>query len=71
MSTVKLEIYREHPGLCPSLIGRWQDFKILNPGKGHDINMLLQAKGKGGVAMGLQKPRRTALCNEMRTEISY
>lgn len=46
MSTVKLEIYRECPGLCPSLIGRWQDFKILNPGKGHDINMLLQAKGE-------------------------
>lgn len=45
MSTVKLEIHRERPGLCPSLIGRWQDFKILNPGKGHDINMLLQAKG--------------------------
>lgn len=46
MSTVKLEIHRERPGLCPSLIGRWQDFQILNPGKGHDIKMLLQARGK-------------------------
>ena len=64
MSTVKLEIHRERPGLCPSLVGRWQDFKILNPGKGHDIKMLLQAKGeKEEFAMGLQKPRRKALCS--------